>query len=83
MRIVSSRPAIIVDTLPVDVSAADLQGKEADTLLLTWEQRRWMRGRFTTKRDARLASRFRRERNRTGSNPVDRTRLVFDHGGCQ
>jgi len=50
MRIVSSRPAIMVDTLPVEVSAADLRGKEADRLLLTWEQRRWMRGHFTTEK---------------------------------
>jgi len=49
MRIFAARPAIVVDSLPEYFSAADLQGKEADTLLLTWEQRRWMRGRFTTK----------------------------------
>ena len=48
MRIFPARPAIIVDKLPANVSPADLQGKEADSLLLTWEQRRWMRGRFVT-----------------------------------
>src|SRR5258706_264386 len=48
VRIFPARPSIIVDELPARVSSADLQGKEADRLLLTWEQRRWMRGRFTT-----------------------------------
>ncbi len=50
MRIFAPRPAIIVDldSLPVSVNSADLQGKVPDSLLLTWEQRRWMRGRFTT-----------------------------------
>ena len=36
--------------LPVSVSPADLEGKEIDRLLLTWEQRRWMRGRFITEK---------------------------------
>jgi urease accessory protein UreE len=48
MRLFQARPAIIVDTLPENVSATELDGKEEDQLLLTWEQRRWMRGRFTT-----------------------------------
>ena len=38
----------VVDSLPARVDPSDLQGKQADRLLLTWEQRRWMRGRFTT-----------------------------------
>jgi urease accessory protein len=50
MRIFAARPAVVVDTLPASFEAADLQGKETDTLLLTWEQRRWMRGRFTTEK---------------------------------
>jgi urease accessory protein len=50
MRLFPARPAIIVDALPADVSHADLEGKEIDRLLLTWEQRRWMRGRFTTEK---------------------------------
>ena len=50
MRIFPARPAIIVDTLPTSVEPADLEGKEIDRLLLTWEQRRWMRGRFTTEK---------------------------------
>lgn len=50
MRIFAARPSIIVDSLPTSVGRADLEGKEMDRLLLTWEQRRWMRGRFTTER---------------------------------
>src|SRR5271154_4169196 len=48
MRIFASRPAIVVDALPASVSRADIEGKEMDRLALPWEQRRWMRGRFTT-----------------------------------
>src|SRR5580700_10547464 len=50
MRIFAARPAIVVDTLPTSVSDADLEGKEMDRLSLTWEQLRWMRGRFTTEK---------------------------------
>lgn len=50
MRIFAARPAIIVDALPTGVKPADLQGKETDRLPLTWEQRRWIRGRFTTEK---------------------------------
>ena len=39
---------LIIDRLISPVSPDDLQGKEEDKLVLTWEQRRWMRGRFTT-----------------------------------
>jgi urease accessory protein len=48
MRIFPPRPSIIVDALPQQVSPESLRGKQADSLLLTWEQRRWMRGRFVT-----------------------------------
>ena len=48
MKFFAARPAIVVDALPSKVSRGDLQGKEMDRLSLTWEQRRWMRGRFTT-----------------------------------
>jgi urease accessory protein len=50
MRLFQTRPAIVVDTLPSDIDCANLEGKEIDTLWLTWEERRWMRGRFTTER---------------------------------
>jgi urease accessory protein len=39
---------LIIDRLIPPVSADDLRGKEEDKLVLAWEQRRWMRGRFTT-----------------------------------
>lgn len=48
MKFFAARPAVVVDALPSNISPADLQGKERDRLSLTWEQRRWMRGRFTT-----------------------------------
>ncbi len=48
MRIFRTALMAVVDGLPVRIDPADLQGKEADRLLLTWEQRRWLRGRFTT-----------------------------------
>jgi urease accessory protein len=31
-----------------------LRGKEEDKLVLTWEQRRWMRGRFTTAKGRKI-----------------------------
>jgi urease accessory protein len=39
---------LIIDRLPPSANQDDLCTKEADKLVLTWEQRRWMRGRFTT-----------------------------------
>jgi urease accessory protein len=39
---------LIIDRLIPPAGQDDLQGKEEDKLVLTWEQRRWMRGRFTT-----------------------------------
>lgn len=54
MRIFAPRPAVVVDSLPTNVSSADLNGKESDRLLLTWEQRRWMRGRFTTEKQREI-----------------------------
>ena len=39
---------LIIDQLIAPVRADTLQGKEEDRLVLAWEQRRWMRGRFTT-----------------------------------
>lgn len=40
--------APIIDHLIHSVSPSDLQGKKEDKIVLTWEQRRWVRGRFTT-----------------------------------
>ena len=39
---------LIIDRLISSVSPDDLRTKEEDKLILAWEQRRWMRGRFTT-----------------------------------
>ena len=50
MRFFAARPAVVVNALPTNVDRADWEGKETDRLLLTWEQRRWMRGRVTTER---------------------------------
>ena len=36
-------------------SEAEIRGKQEDTLALTWEQRRWVRGRFTTRRGREIA----------------------------
>jgi urease accessory protein UreE len=37
------------------ISEQNLRGKEEDTLALTWEQRRWTRGKFTTKKGREIA----------------------------
>jgi urease accessory protein len=39
---------LIIDRLPPSAIQVELRAKEEDKLVLTWEQRRWMRGRFTT-----------------------------------
>jgi urease accessory protein len=39
---------LIIDRLRPPEIQDDLRAKEEDKLVLTWEQRRWMRGRFTT-----------------------------------
>lgn len=39
---------LIIERLLTDVDPENLKGKQEDKLVFTWEQRRWMRGRFTT-----------------------------------
>ena len=39
---------LIIDRLQPSTNEDALRAKEEDKLVLTWEQRRWMRGRFTT-----------------------------------
>jgi urease accessory protein len=39
---------LIIDRLHASANQDDLRAREEDKLVLTWEQRRWMRGRFTT-----------------------------------
>src|ERR1700692_2583261 len=45
---------LIIDRLIPPVSVNDLQGKEEDKLVLAWEQRRWMPGRFTTAKERKI-----------------------------
>jgi len=45
---------IIIDRLNAPTPLADLGAKEEDKLVLNWEQRRWMRGRFTTERGRKI-----------------------------
>jgi urease accessory protein UreE len=39
---------LIIDRVAAAANPEDLKGKQEDKLVFTWEQRRWMRGRFTT-----------------------------------
>jgi urease accessory protein len=45
---------LIIDHLIPPASPADLRDKEDDKLVLTWEQRRWVRGRFTTEKGRKI-----------------------------
>ena len=45
---------VIIDCLNSSASQEDLRAKEEDKLVLNWEQRRWMRGRFTTERGRKI-----------------------------
>ena len=45
---------LIIDCLAPSANQDDLRAKEEDKLVLTWEQRRWMRGRFTTERGRKI-----------------------------
>ncbi|HYU21978.1 MAG TPA: urease accessory protein UreE [Candidatus Dormibacteraeota bacterium] len=45
---------LIIDRLILPASPADLRAKEDDKLVLTWEQRRWVRGRFTTDKGRKI-----------------------------
>jgi urease accessory protein len=45
---------LIIERLPPFVSPEELQGKEEDRLVLGWEQRRWLRGRFTTAKGRKI-----------------------------
>ncbi len=46
---------LVVDRLPEIVAPEELNGKEGDKLVLTWEQRRWTRGRLLTARGREIA----------------------------
>ena len=45
---------LIIDRLHPAANLDELRAKEEDKLVLTWEQRRWMRGRFTTARGRKI-----------------------------
>ena len=45
---------LIIDCLPDFVNQDGLRTKEQDKLVLAWEERRWMRGRFTTERGRKI-----------------------------
>ena len=45
---------VIIDCLNSSASQEALRNKEEDKLVLNWEQRRWMRGRFTTERGRKI-----------------------------
>src|SRR6266853_1492465 len=45
---------LIIDRLVPPVSVDGLVGKEEDKLVLAWEQRRWIRGRFTTTKGRKI-----------------------------
>jgi urease accessory protein len=45
---------LIIDRWLASVNPDDLCAKEEDKLVLTWEQRRWMRGRFATEKGRKI-----------------------------
>ena len=45
---------LIIDSLAPGANHDDLRVKKEDTLLLSWEERRWTRGRFTTAQGRRI-----------------------------
>jgi urease accessory protein len=45
---------LIIDHLISPVSEEILRAREHDKLVLTWEQRRWVRGRFTTEKGRKI-----------------------------
>src|SRR5271167_4292884 len=45
---------LIIDRLISSFRSEDLRTKEEDKLVLGWEQRRWMRGRFTTAKGRKI-----------------------------
>ena len=45
---------LIIDHLISPASEEVLRAKEHDKLVLTWEQRRWLRGRFTTDKGRKI-----------------------------
>ena len=48
MRLFHTASFPVIDALPDVADAAVLRDKQRDRLVLTWEERRWLRGRFAT-----------------------------------
>ena len=46
--------SLIVDRLDPQLNLDGLRAKEEDRLVLTWEERRWLRGRFTTAKGRKI-----------------------------
>jgi urease accessory protein len=46
---------VIVEQLIAAQSSVDLGAREEDSVAMTWEQRRWLRGKFTTKNGREIA----------------------------
>lgn len=46
---------VIVEQLAPELSPEEMNRREADSIAMTWEQRRWLRGKFTTKKGRELA----------------------------
>lgn len=54
MKLFHAASLPVIDSLP-DAASVDLRGKQCDELVLTWEERRWLRGRFTSRHGRRVA----------------------------
>lgn len=54
MKLFHAASLPLIDALP-DGARVDLGGRHRDELVLTWEERRWLRGRFTTREGRRVA----------------------------
>lgn len=46
---------VIVEQLITGPSPSELAAKEEDSIAMTWEQRRWVRGKFTTQKGREVA----------------------------
>ena len=46
---------VIIEQLAQCLSPEEMDTREADSIAMTWEQRRWLRGKFTTKNGRELA----------------------------
>jgi urease accessory protein UreE len=54
MKLFHTASLPVIDMLP-DATNVDLRGKQRDELVLTWERRRWLRGRFASTQGRRVA----------------------------